>query len=35
MINPVTTFYMPMVSALLGGPILLLLIAKVKNVGLL
>lgn len=32
-INPVTTFYMPMGSALLGGPILLLLIAKVKKHG--
>ncbi|MDD4844421.1 MAG: MptD family putative ECF transporter S component [Anaerotignum sp.] len=32
-INPVTTFYMPFGSALLGGPILLLLIAKVRKRG--
>lgn len=31
--NPVTTFYMPLGSALLGGPIFLLLVAKVPKRG--
>ena len=29
--NPVLTFYMPLGSALLGGPVLMLMIAKVPK----
>ena len=31
--NPVLTFYMPLGSALLGGPVIMLLIAKVPKRG--
>ncbi|MBP1736789.1 MAG: hypothetical protein H6Q60_670 [Oscillospiraceae bacterium] len=31
--NPVTTFYMPLSSALLGGPVFLLMVAKVPKRG--